>query len=390
MVTRTKHAGTEACFSVLDHCTLSSLRVLTRREMSKAGLMGGAGAAGVAALGSVANLASAESASEPCTSLVPAAAGGPMPSDRDVISLRWLGCACFELAYRNQVILLDTWYDRPLCRDIGLTPRQVVRADTIFIGHAHFDHIADAASIALRTGATVVTDQAVGTGVLLSQGVPANQIRSVNGLGGELLHFNGVTVQPILAHHSVLPSSLNSEGENAGQEINDAYLALTNPPFTSADLAASVAVVGRGSFDPRIATQGTIAYLFTFDSGYRMVWLDSAGPITPYLQAAMQKLKSTNLAIVGYAAQGFPRFQVPVTLSLINLFNPDMFLPAHHDEFLFTRDGTSLVTFSDMATEPLFQAMRESRPKTKTFSGLYRTAACININTGEISYREKG
>ena len=94
-------------FPVLDHCTLSSLRVLTRREMFKAGLRGGAGAAGVAALGSVADLASAEPAAQPRTSLVPAAAGGPMPSDRNVISLRWLGCACFELAYRNQVILLD-------------------------------------------------------------------------------------------------------------------------------------------------------------------------------------------------------------------------------------------------------------------------------------------
>jgi len=376
-------------FPVLDHCTLSSLRVLTRREMFKAGLRAGAGAAGVAALGPAASVASAaERCSEPCSSLVPAAAGDPVPSDRDVVSLRWLGCACFELAYRNQVILLDTWYDRPLCRDIGLTPQQVVRADTIFIGHAHFDHIADAASIALRTGATVVADQTVGTGVLLTQGVPANQIRSINGLGGELLQFNGFTVQPILAHHSVLPSSLNSEGETAVQEITDAYLALENPPITSADLAASLAVVNRGSFDPRIAAQGTIAYLFTFDSGYQMVWLDSSGPITPYLQAAMEKLKSTNLAIVGYTAQVFPRYQVPVTLSLINLFNPDMFLPAHHDEFLYTRDGISLSTFPDMATEPLFQAMRESRPQTKTFSGLYRTAVCININKGKIWDRE--
>ena len=95
-----------------------------------------------------------------------------------------------------------------------------------------------------------------------------------------------------------------------------------------------------------------------------------------------------NLAIVGYTAQVFPRFQVPATLSLINLFNPDRFLPAHHDEFLFTRDGKSLVAFSDMATEPLFLAMRESMPKTKTFSRLYRTAVCININKGELWDRE--
>lgn len=389
-IRKQKITGLKQVFPVLDHCTLSSLRALTRRDMFKAGLLGGAGAAGVAALGSAASVASAEPTSQACASLVPAALGGPVPSDRNVISLRWLGCACFELVYRNQVILLDAWYDRPLCRDIGFAPPQVVRADTIFIGHAHFDHIADAASIAKRTEATVVADQTVGAGVLLSQGLPAGQIRSVNGLGGELLQFNGFTVQPILAHHSVFPSSLNSEGESAMQEINDAYLALVNPPFTSADLAASAAVVGRGSFDPRIAAQGTIAYVFTFESGYRMVWLDSAGPITPYLQAAMETIKSTNLAIVGYTAQGFPRFQLPVTLSLVNLFNPDLFLPAHHDEFLFSRDGKSLVAFSDMATEPLFLAMRDSMPKTRTFSGLYRTAVCININNGKIADHDKG
>jgi hypothetical protein len=28
--------------------------------------------------------------------------GGPTPADRNVISLRWLGCACIELVYRNQ------------------------------------------------------------------------------------------------------------------------------------------------------------------------------------------------------------------------------------------------------------------------------------------------
>lgn len=385
-----KITGLKHVFPVLDHCTISSLRALTRRDMFKTGLLGGAGVAGVAALGPAASEASAEPTSRACASLVPAALGGPMPSDRNVISVRWLGCACFEVVYRDQVILLDAWYDRPLCRDIGFTPQQVVRADTIFIGHAHFDHIADAASIGRRTGATIVADQTVGAGVLLSQGVPSSQIRSVSGLGGELLQFNGFTVQPILAHHSVFPTSLNSEGETAMQEINDAYLALVNPPFTAADLAASEAVVNRGSFDTRIAAQGTIAYVFTFDSGYRMVWLDSAGPITPQLQAAMETLKSTNLAIVGYTGQSFPRFQLPVTLALVNLFNPELFLPAHHDEFLFSRDGKSLTSFSDTATEPLFLAMRDMMPKTNTFSGLYRTAICIDINKGETLDRDKG
>jgi hypothetical protein len=378
---------------LLDHCTRHSF-ALTRRQLVKGGLVGGAVAAGTSGFAALGSSASAHlgdhHGEDSCSrSLILAAVGGPTPAERDVISLRWLGCACFELVFRDQVILLDAWYDRPLCRDIGLTPQQVVRANLIAIGHAHFDHIADAASIALRTGATVIADQTIGNGVLLAQGLPAKQIRAVNGLGGELLRFNGFTVQPILAHHSVAPTAVTSEGEGASQELVDAFLALQNPPFTSADLEAAATVVGRGSLDPRILTQGTIAYLFTFDTGYRLLWLDSAGPITPTLQAAMDTLKSVNLAIVGYQVQDFPRFQVPVTLKLVNLFNPDIFFPAHHDELVSSLDGQHVLLAPDMATEPLFLAIRDALPKTRTVSGLYRTPVFVDIRNGKLSVDEE-
>jgi L-ascorbate metabolism protein UlaG (beta-lactamase superfamily) len=375
---------------LLDHCTRHSFE-LTRRQLVKGGGVVAAGAAALttlggstAARGGVGN-GMGMSSDECSSSLVPVAVGGTAPSDRNVISLRWLGCACFELVYRNQVILLDTWYDRPLCRDIGLTPPQVTKANLIVIGHAHFDHIADAASIALRTGATVIADQTIGAGVLLSQGLPAAQIRAANGLGGELFRFNGFTVQPILAHHSVPPTSVNGEGESAGQEVTDIFLTLLDPPPTSTDLEAAATVVARGSLDPRILTQGTIAYLFTFDSGYQLMWLDSGGPITPTLQAAMETVKSTNLAIVGYNVQAFPRFQVPVTMQLVELFNPDLFFPAHHDELLTSLDGRALTALPDMATEPLFLAIRDSLPQTRMVSALYRTPVFVNIQNGNFS-----
>jgi hypothetical protein len=31
---------------------------------------------------------------------------------------------------------------------------------------------------------------------------------------------------------------------------------------------------------PDAITEGTIAYGFTFDTGFKLVWLDSAGPVT--------------------------------------------------------------------------------------------------------------
>jgi hypothetical protein len=373
----------------VDECTLAAL-VLSRRGVLKGGLLGTL-LAGASVLGPDRNAALAqiaephpdlqsESSRTACESLIPAAAGGPTPSNHDLLSVRWLGCACFEVVFRDQVLLLDTWYDRgPRHRPIGITPQQVTRANAIFIGHAHFDHIGDATPIARRTGAVVV-GAPISTQVVHAQGLPATQTHTVTGLGGEFLHFEGFTVEPILAHHSVAPTSVNREGEGVGQEITDAYEAAIGLP-TPEEVAALTVVASRGSFDPLIITQGTIAYLFTFDNGYRLLWLDSGGPITPQLRTVMERVRHTNLAIVAYTVQGLPRVQIGVTLPLVNLFSPDLYLPAHHDELFFTNQAV----LPDMATEPLFMAIRDTLPHTRYASPLYRTPVCINIRTGEFS-----
>jgi hypothetical protein len=42
-----------------------------------------------------------------CQSLTPASVGGPLPNDQNLMVLRFLGVANYELTYRGQVILLD-------------------------------------------------------------------------------------------------------------------------------------------------------------------------------------------------------------------------------------------------------------------------------------------
>ena len=150
----------------------------------------------------------------------------------------------------------------------------VARAETIFIGHGHFDHIADAPPIAARTGATIV-GAPLSTGYASSAGTPASQLRTVTGRGGELLEFDGFTVEPILAQHAVFPTRTNSRGANVGQANGDLYEAALGP-FTPAETTAFFAMLARGTGDPRVLTEGTIAYLFTFDSG---------GPITPQTES---------------------------------------------------------------------------------------------------------
>ena len=138
-----------------------------------------------------------------CQTLETTAAGGPSPPASTIV-LRWLGTANYEVAYEDQVILLDTFFDRgPRNRSIGVTPEQFKRVNLILIGHAHWDHISDAARIARQTGALVV-GAASAIQVVRTAGLPTEQTRIVTGRGGEVLQFGKLTVEPVLAHHSIL------------------------------------------------------------------------------------------------------------------------------------------------------------------------------------------
>lgn len=69
------------------------------------------------------------------------------------INLTWYGHATWLIETGDHKILLD-----PFFNDNPASPVKAedVSADTILISHGHFDHIADAATIANRTDATVV------------------------------------------------------------------------------------------------------------------------------------------------------------------------------------------------------------------------------------------
>src|SRR5882672_8884000 len=81
-----------------------------------------------------------------CQSLMPVSAGGPAPKDPETVVVRWLAWTNYEVAYRGNVFLLDAYYDRgPRMHPLGLAPSDIKKASALFIGHAHFDHMSDAA-----------------------------------------------------------------------------------------------------------------------------------------------------------------------------------------------------------------------------------------------------
>ncbi len=122
-------------------------------------------------------------------------------------TLRWLGHACWSLHATGTAILIDPFLDASPTAPIKAN---AVEANFILVSHGHFDHVADAAAVARRTGATVVANFEI-CEWLGKQGVQNTQPMNIG--GGITLPFGHVKMT--IAHHSsVLPDG--SGGGNPG------------------------------------------------------------------------------------------------------------------------------------------------------------------------------
>jgi hypothetical protein len=305
-------------------------------------------------------LAQSAAQADACDSHVPAVIGGSvLAKDDDRMVLRWLANANYEISYRGQVFLFDTYFNRKARnRPVGFTAEQVRRADAIFVGHAHFDHISDVAPVQRQTGAPVVgAPITVATAVKL--GVPADKTISVK--GGETLKFGDTTIDIALAHHSQPAAGI--------QQALAALYKLEYGPDLPEEEAVTKAVRERGTFVPEVASQGTIAFGLTFPNGFKVVVLDSAGPVTDGDRQLAQKLGRADIAIIGYQAHAVGERQAGETFPLVKLFNPRLYLPSHHD--------ASFGSWLDLGLEPLFERIRDEMPETRFLAPLYRSPICV-------------
>src|SRR6202453_811331 len=72
------------------------------------------------------------------------------------MKITYYGHACFAAEINGKHFLFDPFITgNSLAKDIDI---KKVRADYIFVSHAHFDHLADTAAIASQTGATVISN----------------------------------------------------------------------------------------------------------------------------------------------------------------------------------------------------------------------------------------
>jgi L-ascorbate metabolism protein UlaG (beta-lactamase superfamily) len=123
-------------------------------------------------------------------------------------NITWLGHSCFQIEIAGKSILVDPFItDSPVapCRADSLSP------DIVLITHGHFDHIADAVSIAKRSHAVCVSNFEI-CEWLGKQGVKRTEPMN---LGGGISLDGGITTKSTLAHHSsTLPDG--TPGGNPG------------------------------------------------------------------------------------------------------------------------------------------------------------------------------
>jgi L-ascorbate metabolism protein UlaG (beta-lactamase superfamily) len=112
--------------------------------------------------------------------------------------LRWLGHACLLLESDGKRVLIDpflTGNPAAAARPAEMVP------DFILVSHGHGDHVGDTVDIALRTGATVISNYEI------SEWLKTQGVTKVHGQqhGGGFVHDCGRVKLTLAFHGSVLP-----------------------------------------------------------------------------------------------------------------------------------------------------------------------------------------
>ncbi len=124
------------------------------------------------------------------------------------VEITWLGHATWLLEVEGQSILLDPFLsDSPVAK----VKANEIHADFILVSHGHFDHVQDAAAIANRCNATVVTNYEIATWLQKTQGVKNTVGMNI---GGSVQLPFGRLQLTMAWHSSALPDG--SYGGTAG------------------------------------------------------------------------------------------------------------------------------------------------------------------------------
>jgi hypothetical protein len=263
---------------------------------------------------------------------------------RGVVILSWTSVMTYAAAIDGHVVLLDAWVARG--EHSGYVPTSAaelaaIKPEYVFIGHSHFDHAADAAQIALESGAKVV-------------GTPehCDQIRSqaLNEWGSDAVRcvvaaprgapfaattkvalWKGIGVTTVKVVHSGAQAPDPSDRGGLHQPIvppNDFSVIADHPPAP-----ADVVHLAEHQVD---AENGCLLYQFTVGR-FRLAWHDTSGPnreTAPEVYPALRRLPPSSVEVAsvqgfGQITNGGRDFRL-----MVEAVRPKELVPGHHDNWL--------------------------------------------------------
>ncbi|MFE2053779.1 MBL fold metallo-hydrolase [Streptomyces sp. NPDC059459] len=249
----------------------------------------------------------------------PAATTAPAPtstvSPTGSTSFRWLGTSGWRIDVEGRTVLFDPYItrfrtglfdgsfepDTKLRSDPGRVREHIGSPEVVLVSHSHWDHIADVPYIAKATGARIVGTETT-FHLLVAFGVDPGQISVVK--GGEVLDFDGITVQVVPSLHSrnkrhtyFAPGTLNAPPSAAPRTISD------------------------------LPEGDTLAYQVTTGSGAPSAFLMGA---SDFSERAVRGL-DPDLAMIAVPSSASTSRYAPRLLRALG--QPDVVVPVHWDNF---------------------------------------------------------
>lgn len=270
---------------------------------------------------------------------------GPKPLDPDAVKIWWFGVSSFIMSAGGHLWLMDAWEPIGIQANyvpIGREELAAIQPEAIFVGHGHFDHMADAGYIAGRSGAVVVgseeicsTAQADAAADGLEQSfdclITGTADTPAPGVTQQVRLWQSLGEVSILQHiHSALSPQTYEPGDTPFIHIPNLlpYLGYLN-----SDPEELLRFLGT----LRDEQGGTWAYHFQIGD-FTLLWHDSTGPIIDSTEEGLAVQQALNQfpqcvdvqigAIVGFnqplSGLRDPRLYVEHA-------HPRVFLPSHHD-----------------------------------------------------------
>ncbi len=230
-------------------------------------------------------------------------AGSPIGAGE--LSIRWFGTAAYRLEYEGKVLWIDPWFSRQgfLALLIGVIEpnrgeidKYLDRADTIAIGHSHYDHAADLPYIAPKTGAVVYGSDSTAN-ILRAHGTDESQIRVVT--GGDTVEEGPFKITFVSSVHGSLMGRIPSDFD-IGPEIE--------PPLRAKEYG-----------------RGPVFGLLVEVEGYRIFHKGSAA-----IAEESESEVRADLLLLGISLRADTKRFV---YRMVEMIDPQILMPMHYDYF---------------------------------------------------------